>query len=825
MPVPAPSVARACRVLAATVVLAGVLTSATIPANAASSSSGIPSNSGRADPAVSSDASGPVVGATSSELDVRALGDPDRARMAEQRQFRHSGDQPAGRFVTAGKELVVHVPDGVTGLTLAIGQYGVYRDLNGGTATAPSVEHLQPGTTTITAPQDGLVNLRDTGAAGSRTTHVTVTGGTAVPTFVRGVTDPRAFDSAVAGSGAPFALLIGDRVFAEMQRSSVAQHLRPGRAAEQVAQLDRTVDLTDRAWGLSRGGDGVAGRPDQRVGIASPDTAGGYASAGNDRVYFQVETGAAQEILDGAPADQWGFWHEVGHTYQPKVVTWSGLEETSVNISSLAVQQGLGLPDRLDDDERQPDVDTFFAGAVAERDFDAADGWARLLMFDQLTRAFGPDFYARLGQEDRASAAVGEQADASPDARKQRFAVLAATIADRDLRPFFEQWGIDLSPETGALLATLPALHNRIWESRDSTTAPTERTVTYTTPSAQITASGAATLGQRTVGGQVRAGVSDVVRGTASGAPRVIASATGDRAGRVAQLLVAPDGTTNAVTAPLDVVHGTDVEALGISDDRLAVLALDVASGTLSVDGPATHDPHPYFDREYLGATYRRADGTVLADASITGVGESEGLAADFDGIRYRDGDVLVLRHAEAGTRLQRWDGGHRVAQETATTQAFRVDGNRLVAIPEGEVPVPRTSADRIELLGLGNQIDARITLHDGHFTATMPFDGWTHDYYAGRTYLAARVLTVDGTELRSATIAGDSNAQALVTALDGTQAPDGTILVIDHAEAGTRLRTYDGDRRLDGAPATTQAFRVNGNRLVAIGLEALPGQ
>ncbi|MCS5506574.1 M60 family metallopeptidase [Curtobacterium flaccumfaciens] len=754
---------------------------------------------------------------------MRALGDPERTRDQERRWFRHSVDQPTGRFAQKSDRLTVSVPAGVTGLAIRIGQFGVYSALNGGKELEPSVQPLQPGVNSIVAPQDGLVSLQDTTPAGARTTHVVVTGGTAVPTFVKGSTTSSAFDAAVRASKAPFAVMIGDRVVAEMQRPTVLSELRAGTAEQQVAQLDRTVDLADASWGLSRSGPGQSGRPAQRVLIASPDRSGGYANATHGRVTFQVDTGAAGEILNGAPAAQWGFWHEVGHTYQPDFVNWEGLAESTVNITSLYVQQHLGFRNRLDDDERQPDVDAFFAQPAADRQFNDADGWVKLLMFDQLSRAFGEDFPARVGQADRVRAGLGDPGARTTSARMQRFASLAASVADRDLRPFFAQWGFALGDETTAQMEALPPLRHDIWTSRDSTTAARERTLTYNAPSASITASGSATIGQRVPGSALSARVSDVSGGKLVGTPRVVATSAGTGAGSVVQELVAPDGTPNLARTAIDVVHGDDVSMLGLGDAHLATVALDPASRALSVDSPAVHDPHPYFDGEYIGARYVRSDGTVVADASVAGKGESDGLGTALDGVRYENGDVLVLRHCEPSERLQRWTAGKPTAPSHEQSQAFRISADRLVPVPADEIPAERASADRIDLLGLGDQVDARIALSDGRITATMPWDHWTHDYFAGKQYLAARLVAADGTVLRSATARGDENAERLVATLNGTTTPNGTFLVIEHAEANDRLQALDGDTRIAKSADTTQAFRIGHDRFTPVALDTVP--
>ncbi len=45
--------------------------------------------------------------------------------------------------------------------------------------------------------------------------------------------------------------------------------------------------------------------------------------------------------------NEWGIWHETGHTHQQYSWTWDSIGEISVNLFSLYVQEKFGLPSRL----------------------------------------------------------------------------------------------------------------------------------------------------------------------------------------------------------------------------------------------------------------------------------------------------------------------------------------------------------------------------------------------------------------------------------------------------------------------------------------------
>lgn len=356
---------------------------------------------------------------------------------------------------------------------------------------------------------------------------------------------------------------------------------------------------------------------------------------------------------------------------------WAGLGEVTVNITSLAVQKELGQRSRLDGTGMVNGAKKFLAQPDAERQFGKADVWVRLRMFDQLTRAFGDDFYASLAQKDRVEAQMGLTRSLGTDAAMQRFATLAAQTAQRDLRPFFAAWGFPLTADTGKVMAALPALRNRIWENLDSTKPVVERKVTYSPPVVSVKMAGAATLEQRSPGNTLKPVVS--ATGGTKGVASVTATRIGTGTGQFTQRFVAPDGTPNVIFAPVDVVHGTDIAIRGLDNVDLVVFALDAVSGRIHAVLNSTNQSHVYFkNEEYAAVRYTNAAGTVLADEKMTGTGRGDALVKALDGIPFQNGGVLELRHREP-SRMFRWDAGKAAPANTATTQRYRVQGGRLI--------------------------------------------------------------------------------------------------------------------------------------------------
>lgn len=644
-----------------------------------------------ATPAVPTPVQRLVVERTHSIVPVRARGDAERARMAEGRRFRHSAHEPTGRFVTAGEQVTVTVPDGVSGLVARFGMFGVHAGLNGGEDVGTTEVALQPGTHTVTAPLSGSLQIRDTAPEASRTTTVRVDGGRAMAVAVEGETSEAQWAERMRTSDAPIVELVGSNVLVQVQKHLAQRHLLDAgiEVNPRIRMMERVIDRTDALFGLDRAGIGTAHRADQRILITNPDSGPGQASATHDRLSFHNQHGAMQALLTGRPSDKWALWHEVGHTYQPDWMLWAGLNEVTVNIPSLVNQEREGAPSRIDTPAVRAKAAAYFALPQDQRDLDQQDEWLRLLVFDQLRRAFGEDFYARMAQQVRVDRKLGAPVVPMSDtvASQQHFARTAASVAGRDLSDFFTKWGIGLTDETRAAMASLPDPSFDLTTNHDRATDRIEHAVSYTVLGVTVRADGTARYGQRSEGDSLRVHVehaADARRGRHS----LQTLSVGAGAGTAAVEVTAADGTPNAAADSFDVTRGTVVQYRGINDAVVAELVLDAASGRFWVNrvGGAAR-AHHHFATRYFGAEVRGADGSVLATGFLKGTETAGAFWNRFGEVAAEDGQFLVLDHLEPGNRLLRWSDDAPVPASTAKEQAFRIDGTALVPVPLSEVP------------------------------------------------------------------------------------------------------------------------------------------
>ncbi|MGK9148202.1 M60 family metallopeptidase [Plantibacter flavus] len=743
---------------------------------------------------------GPVVSEQSSVVDVVALISAGEAQAREGRSYAHSDLQPTGRYVEKGEDLTVTVPGDMNGAALVVGLYGSHAVANGGASVGHSSHGLRAGVNTITADRDGMVYLQSETSAGA----VTVAGGLPVPTYLVGRTDRATFDAQLAAwSSTPYVSLVGDRIFGDFQRRIVVEAVKGQDLDVRIASWDTVVQLTDDAYGLAKSASGVGHRYDHRMYVSNPDTGAGYASATNSRITFQVDTGAGKDLLAGG-FDNWGLWHEIGHTYQPSIVRdGGGLGEVSVNISALYVQERLGYPSRVDSAGIRNGFAAFRQTPIGERAYNKiSDLFLKVFMFDQLRRAFGDDFYAQLAQEIRMQDARGyDRAYAGHD----RFIWEASRIADRDLTPFFREWGLPVEGALAEELAAFPKLQTPIWENDDRLTDVIERQVpSLVVPSGVLGPVGTVQYGQSVLDPDDLS-VTGLAAGTIVEDVSVVYSKVGAQGARIAATIVDSLGNRNVLVGSAEARAVDVVEFDGISDRLIATIALD--AGVVRVnpgDGRAAHD---YFGgQEYVSAELRSPRGDVLASAIVQGQDNGSVLRKAFEGVLVPNGSTLVVAHAEPKNRLKVWTGGVQAPRSDSRERSFRVvDGSF--------VPMQNEAAFH----GIGENLVATVGLHDGVLLVDPGSSTAAHPYFGGQVYVSAELRSADGAVLAAASVDGNATGAVMRDALHGVSVPEGSTLVVTHQEPTNRLIVRATGELLAGSDAKERTYRVVGGAFVPL--------
>jgi len=155
----------------------------------------------------------------------------------------------------------------------------------------------------------------------------------------------------------------------------------------------------------------------------------------------------------------WGLFHEMGHNHQSSDWTFEGTGEVTCNLFTLYVLQKLT---RCPADQRHRAFSSesrrsaWLAYRTAGCRFAdwKANPFLALSMYDQLIEGFGWDRLKQViaGYRDLPQ----NQRPASDDDKRDQWMIRYSRAVERNLGPFFDAWGVPVSPKAKASVAGLP---------------------------------------------------------------------------------------------------------------------------------------------------------------------------------------------------------------------------------------------------------------------------------------------------------------------------------------------------------------------------------
>jgi chitodextrinase len=616
---------------------------------------------------------------TQSIVPVVALGDASEARESEGRQYDHSNFQPTGRYAKKGQTISIQVPASLPSAEVAMGSYN---PTEGG---KPTITSLHPGENTIIAPADGMIHLQNRADAGYGV--AVVSGGSAVPTYIAGTSTKESFEAEIEKWPSTRRVsFITKRMIFDIETIALYGSVHRKSDLEAATRAwDSGVEIHDALHGLRLGSTGLSARAKHKIYVTTGPLASDIAAnATNGRImYRNTYTSSITSIFDPTKVKKEILWHEVGHTYQPSATIWDDKAgEQSMEIAGIAVVEKASGGNYAGSTHWNKTIE-FRNAPIAERDFSTLPKYseAAIMMFEQLRRAFGDDFYARMFRDIRHAEAVGK-----PDRfdGRAQFAWLAASTAQRDLGPFFAEWGFQLDDEAVGAMAELPKLQNEIWNYHNRNTDPIEREIMSPTElTGAVVAAGPIVFGQR----KVDAGDYSI-SGLASGVKVTDAVATstaiGEDGARIAVTVEDPYGNQDVLQAPVETTAPSNsVIFKGGYDAHLGQISLD--GGALSVTTSTKNAHWLYPGQRYGSAELRSPSGTKIAGGSFEWMQTASGLARGLDGAKYTDGAYLVVFHDEP-SRLIVWAGGKQ-EPSTSKDRAYKISGGNLVPVPVSTVP------------------------------------------------------------------------------------------------------------------------------------------
>lgn len=191
--------------------------------------------------------------------------------------------------------------------------------------------------------------------------------------------------------------------------------------------------------------------------VADVQISAGYMHSGYP-IMIPVSAAAEMVTFSRLKFPGWGFYHEIGHNHQRPHFTFAGTGEVTNNVIGMWCYEAVLGKDWL--------IGHSNISAEARREHlqkirAASDKWAvwksdpflALTTYIQLVQAFGWDSWRRY-LHSFADPSFGPQ-PADDAQRRDQFLVRYSKITGRNLGPFFEFWGIPVSPAAKQAVAGL----------------------------------------------------------------------------------------------------------------------------------------------------------------------------------------------------------------------------------------------------------------------------------------------------------------------------------------------------------------------------------
>ncbi|NMM55508.1 NPCBM/NEW2 domain-containing protein [Paenibacillus aquistagni] len=380
--------------------------------------------------------------------DIWAEGERERRLINARKIF-----QPTGLYAQPNEQLEIEV-SGNKPITAVI---GTHRHDNEWAISYP----LQPGTNTISSPNGGLLSFDNSNNEGSIHVNV-VSGGSPVPFFVLGKHTKADWQAMMnAYPHAPSVVLQSERALLVFTYASAQNHILNQDPIPVLQTYDTFIGAQDNISGLSDSDPDPRHRLDKHlIGvIEQPNyTGGAYAYASWDGAIMPTSTGANADALDLTRMG-WGQYHEAGHLRQQAPWTWGEMTEVTVNLYSLAAKKALKPTEPARSQGEYLAAFTF----VDQPTKNFSDSKSKLEMLWQLHLAFGDNFYPALHRLYREMA--NNDLPTTDDQKKQAFILNTSKVAQYDLTPFFDKWGLPATNETKNKIhaLNLPLLTAPIW--------------------------------------------------------------------------------------------------------------------------------------------------------------------------------------------------------------------------------------------------------------------------------------------------------------------------------------------------------------------------
>ncbi|MCC9605006.1 M60 family metallopeptidase [Blastopirellula sp. JC732] len=268
------------------------------------------------------------------------------------------------------------------------------------------------------------------------------------PRYVHGVTNVGEWRAQIRNYPAPYAEIGSGKVIFMIPSHFVREFDTPDLM---MNKWDQVIDAMSELSGRPKT------KPFPHRVLIEPHINAGAAFASYP---INVPYGWASDILKGEPG--WGMGHELGHLHQHRSWTYQGCGEVTVNIFaiySLTKVNG-SVPDRGTREKAIADARKYLSKPLAERSWMTVKGelFERLAFYTILETELGWEPFQQVFREYR-RLPLDQHLKSDVD-RASDFMIRMSKATNKDLGPYFVQWGVQVNDEALQKTKSYPA-----WES------------------------------------------------------------------------------------------------------------------------------------------------------------------------------------------------------------------------------------------------------------------------------------------------------------------------------------------------------------------------
>ncbi|WP_142337543.1 putative mucin/carbohydrate-binding domain-containing protein [Bacillus sp. AFS059628] len=606
-----------------------------------------------------------------------------------------SANEPTGIYAGPNEEITIDIK-GTQSIQAFIGTRS-YDEKD------PEEFNLKPGKNVISSPRGGILYFYNMNTEGEVTASVT-NGGSHFPLFILGKHTKKDWDEMLKKYKNPYAVeLKGERSLITTSYNAVQDHMNDTDPTKLMKLHDKIIRLENAVAGLSEDGIGVAKSPNHYVQFVekrNPDEDDFMFATNYHTGYIPS---AMNRVLDieVLEKDGWGPWHEVGHLHQQEPWKWSKVREVTVNIYSLAVQKALG--NQLEMDEHYKNSFEYLEKPKAERFIDDIN---LLTMFWQLNVVYGEHFYPRLHQAYRLL--PQSEMPHSDEEKKQMFVYMTSKVAEQNLIPFFEEWGLTPNDDIREKIEKLklPKLEKEIWKATDSNDIREKQVepykVPYGEPANEVQNLLVGTDSDENEASKLVRNLGENVKVTG----KIVWPKLENGKQEVLVEIEDEKGNKNSIPVQVNGVYDDSIVFQGLSDDVMSTVTLHHNEKKLDANFTNNEIHYRFEKEEYMGLTLYDRNGIEKKRVSAEGQETGKRFAMELNELDFEYGDVVKVFHAEPG-RLKWYQNNKLVDQGKAknkkekffkiTPQGFELKGSLQEVTVKPQQVVVGTDAEKLD--------------------------------------------------------------------------------------------------------------------------------